>query len=120
MNDKHDLRAVLEHYGTRCPEVRRWSSIRCVLHDDRQASASVSPDREMFFCHACNFEGDVYAVIMRREGVNFKDAVERAERITNGNRRKVSSEFKRRDNLLPQVKRTDKRSGRFIPTRYSD
>lgn len=118
MNDKHDLIAVLTHYGTRIPEVRRWSSIKCVLHDDKQASAAVSPDREMFFCHACDFNGDVYAVIMRKEGVTFKDAVSRAETITNGSRRKLSQQFKHTNNLLPKIKGNKPRSGRFIPTRH--
>jgi DNA primase len=119
MNDKHDLVAVLRHYGTRVPEVRRWSSIKCVIHNDKQASATISPDREMFFCHACDFGGDVYELIMKMEGVGFKDAVNRAETLTNGSRRELSHKFKQGDNLLPRIKGDNKRSGRFIPSRHS-
>lgn len=119
MTSKHDLAAVLKHYGTNCPEKRQWSAIKCVIHDDTHASAAVSPDREMFFCHACDFAGDVYELIMRKEGVGFKDAVSRAETITNGSRRELSHQYKRTDSLLPEVKRHNKKSGRFIPTRNS-
>ena len=120
MDDKHDLVTVLNYYGSNVRDNRSWASIKCVLHDDRHASASVSPDKEMFFCFVCDFEGDVYKVIMSKEGIpRRQDAIKRAETITNGFRRKVSSEFKPRDSLLPSVKRTVKRGGRFIPTRDS-
>jgi DNA primase len=120
MNDKHDLVAVLRHYGTRVPEVRRWSSIKCVIHNDKQASATISPDREMFFCHACDFGGDVYELIMKMEGVGFKDAVNRAEIITHGSRKAVSSNFKSRGSLLPQIKGYRPKGRRYIPARYGD
>jgi DNA primase len=120
MMDKHDLVSVLNYYGCNARDNRSWSSVKCVLHNDKHASASVSPDKEMFFCFVCDFEGDVYKVIMAKEGITRRqDAISRAEIITNGNRRKVSQEFKRRDSLLPQIKRDKQRNRRYIPTRYS-
>jgi DNA primase len=120
MTGNHDLVMVLNHYGTKCSDGRSWQSIRCVLHKDSHASASISPDREMYFCFVCDFEGNVYQLIMEKEGLDYQDAINRAEIITHGSRKAVSSNFKQRGSLLPQIKGYRPKGRRYIPTRYSD
>lgn len=119
MKGKHDLVTVLQHYGSNARDGRSWMSVKCILHKDSHASASVSPDREMYFCFVCDFEGDVYKLIMQKEGTDKEDAISRAETITNGYRRAVSSQYRSRGSLLPPVKGHNRKRGRFVPTRDS-
>jgi DNA primase len=120
MNDnKHDLSAALSYYGARVPDRTGWVSIKCPFHNDAQASAAVNLRDQVFDCFVCDIYGDVYTIIMHQEGIKFKDAIARAETITNGNRSKVSQPYRRKDSLLPPVKGNNKRGGRFIPSRYS-
>ncbi len=64
-------------------------------------------------------------VIIEREKIAAQAELERfkaqlrAETITNGSRRELSHQYQRTNNLLPQVKGNNKRSGRFVPTRDS-
>lgn len=119
MRGKHDLVTVLQYYGSTARDGSSWMSVKCILHNDTHASASISPDREMYFCFVCDFEGDVYKVIMNKEGTTKENAINRAETITNGYRREVSSQYKSRDSLLPPIKGDRKKRGRYVPTRNS-
>ena len=119
MNDPHDLVEVLRHYGTKCRDGYNWASVRCVLHDDKMASAEVSPDRQVYICFVCDFKGNVYNLISEKEGITYKDAINRAEIITNGRRREVLRKYNSSNSLLPKVKGNNKRGGRYIPSRYS-
>lgn len=47
----------------------------CPFHPDRRPSLSVSPDRQMFYCFACGAGGDVFAFLMKREGISFGEAL---------------------------------------------
>jgi DNA primase len=50
---------------------------RCPLHDDREPSLVVSPDKNLWHClGACNSGGDVIAWVMKTHGVSFRHAVE--------------------------------------------
>lgn len=48
---------------------------RCPFHDDRTPSFSVSPDRQVFYCFGCHAAGDVFAFVMKKEGLDFPEAV---------------------------------------------
>ena len=119
MTDKPDLALVLEHYGAQVKDRHGYVSMRCVLHDDTQASATVNLDKQRYHCFVCQFDGDVYAVVQFKEEIGFRDAVARAEAITNGNRTQVSQSTGRSNGLLPAKQGNNKRSRRYIPPRYS-
>ena len=119
MTDKHDLENVVIYYGGKIRNGSSWVPLKCVVHDDATASATINLREQIYSCFVCDIYGDVYELIMKKEGVNFKDAISRAETITNGNRSKISRNHRRRDSLLPQVKGNKQRSGRYIPVRYS-
>ena len=118
MTDKPDLALVLENYGARVPDRHGYVPIRCVLHDDMLASATVNIDKQRYHCFVCQFDGDVYDVVAHKEGIGFKDAVARAEAITNGNRTQVSRSTGSSDGLLPARARNNKGSRRYVPPRY--
>lgn len=80
---KHDIVKVLEHYGFTVATNRGgWVSVRCVFHNDHVKSARLNIDLGGFRCFACDMAGDVYSIIMKREGVNYGEALKIAERIT--------------------------------------
>ena len=82
-NSKHDIVKVLEHYGFDVPLNRHgWFTLRCAFHGDRVKSARLNIDNGGFRCFGCDMAGDVYSLIMKREGVGFNEAKQIAERIT--------------------------------------
>jgi DNA primase len=118
--DKPDLASVLEHYGAQVPVKYGYASMRCILHEDSHASATVNLDMQRYHCFVCQFDGDVYDVVANKEQIGeFKDVIARAETIANGNRTKVSRVFKRTDGLLPAKQGNNKGSRRYVPPRHS-
>ncbi len=82
-NSKHDIGKVLEHYGFEIPHGRRgWVTVRCAFHGDRVKSARLNLDNGGFRCFGCDMAGDVYSLIMKKEGVGYGEAKQIAERIT--------------------------------------
>lgn len=82
-NSKHDIGKVLEHYGFEIPNGRRgWITVRCAFHGDRVKSARLNLDNGGFRCFGCDMAGDVYSIIMKKEGVGYGEAKQIAERIT--------------------------------------
>ncbi len=47
----------------------------CPWHDDSRPSFQVNPNRQSWVCYPCNFRGDVFDYVMRREGVDFREAL---------------------------------------------
>lgn len=81
--DKHDVAAYLEYIGATVPNRGHgWRKIKCPFHDDGHASAGVNFDENKFKCHGCGVGGDVYDLIMHREGGNYIEAVKFAETIS--------------------------------------
>ena len=80
---KHSIQPVLEHYGaTNLRETLGWQKMKCVVHEDSTASASVNVTENAFACHACGVKGDTYKIIMEKEGVGYREAIAIAEGIT--------------------------------------
>jgi len=53
----------------------------CPFHEEKTPSFSVTPERNMFYCFGCHAGGDVFSFVMKREGLSFKEALEKlAER----------------------------------------
>ncbi|MGB6043650.1 MAG: DNA primase [Pirellulales bacterium] len=47
----------------------------CPWHEDTKPSLQVNPERQTFKCWVCQFGGDVFSFLMRREGVEFVEAL---------------------------------------------
>lgn len=59
-------------------QIRRQGSnfvAHCPWHDDRRPSLQINPARQSWVCWVCNFRGDIFDFVMRREGVEFYDAL---------------------------------------------
>lgn len=49
----------------------------CPFHDEKTPSFSVSPGKNMFYCFGCNCGGNLFTYIMKRDGLNFPEAVQK-------------------------------------------
>jgi len=47
----------------------------CPWHDDTRPSLQVNPDRQSWKCWVCDIGGDVFDFVMRREGLDFPQAL---------------------------------------------
>ena len=89
-DEKHDIVTVLEHYGFQIPQRRAgWITVRCAFHGDRVKSARLNMDNGGFRCFGCEMAGDVYSIIMKKEGVGYREAIKIAERITGQSEQEV-------------------------------
>ena len=80
--EKHSIRAYLEYVGGTVPTGTGWRKMRCPFHQDKHASAGVDEDKCRFKCFGCEAGGDVYDLIMYKEGVSYSEAIQFAETIS--------------------------------------
>ena len=81
--DKSELiQKVLTRYGAKYnPTRNRWQPVKCIdthahSHGDSNPSASVNIQLGEYVCHACGLRGDGYGLLMKLEGVTFKEALD--------------------------------------------
>ena len=51
----------------------------CPFHDEKTPSFTVYPKKGFFICYGCQAAGDTIAFVMRRQGLDFKAAIELLE-----------------------------------------
>ena len=65
-------------------ELKRAGSVSkglCPFHGEKTPSFIVTPERETWHCFGCGEHGDIFTFVMRRDGLDFREALERlAER----------------------------------------
>jgi len=69
---------VVDLIGTEL-NLRRRGTIyygHCPWHDDNSPSFQVNPNKQTWVCYPCDLRGDVFDFVMKREGVDFREALE--------------------------------------------
>ena len=116
---KHSIQPVLEHYGaTNLRETWGWQKMKCVVHEDSTASASVNVTENAFACHACGVKGDTYKIIMEKEGVGYREAIAIAEGITGESRGNIQGKHSSSRRVPSQEGIISRRRG-YSPPRSS-
>lgn len=49
----------------------------CPFHTEKTPSFSVSPGKNMFYCFGCHSGGNLFTYIMKRDGLDFSEAVQK-------------------------------------------
>lgn len=78
-----DIEEVLKSWGL---EFRRRGSTmfaHCPFHSENTPSFSITPGRNLWFCHSCHRGGDGIKFYMEREGMDFLQAVEAIAKANN-------------------------------------
>lgn len=48
----------------------------CPFHQEKTPSFSASREKQMFYCFGCHAGGNIFSYIMKRDGLDFKEALE--------------------------------------------
>lgn len=78
-----DIEDVLKSWGL---EFRRRGSTMfasCPFHSEKTPSFSITPGRNLWYCHSCHRGGDGIRFYMEREGLDFLQAVEAIAKANN-------------------------------------
>ena len=73
MKDKPDILPVAQDIVPLRRHGHEWVGL-CPLHKEKTPSFSVNVAKQCFYCQGCGQGGDVYDLVMRRFGVDFKEA----------------------------------------------
>jgi DNA primase len=80
--DKPNIEEYLNYIGADTPaKGGGWRKMKCPFHIDSHASAAVNYDKGAFICHGCGVKGDVYSLIMYKEGGDFSEALKFATSV---------------------------------------
>jgi DNA primase len=85
--EKPSIEEYLNYIGAAVPSIGSgWRKMKCPFHSDSHASAAVNYDKNAFICHGCGVKGDVYSLIMYKEGGDYREALKFAASVlTTGN-----------------------------------
>lgn len=76
------LQAVFDHYDLRWPNGSTGQrTVKCPVHDDAHASATVNMEKGLFHCFACGAGGSAADLVMAREGLEYVGAVRYIEEV---------------------------------------
>ena len=78
--DSIPIEAIITFYGGEVREGRNVS-VRCCIHEDTRRSAVIDTLNNLYFCHTCGKGGTGVQVVMEKENLGFKDALQRANEI---------------------------------------
>ena len=117
--EKHSIGDYLNYLGATVPAMGHgWRKVKCPFHEDSHASAGVNFEKGRFKCHGCGVSGDVYDLIMEREGGTYLEAIKFAENISLTGSRSIQSGYKP-SNTIPSDQGTLGRRSSTIPSRSS-
>jgi len=76
LRERADIVEVISDY-VQLKKAGRYLKGLCPFHDEKTPSFHVDPARQLFHCFGCGEGGNVYGFLMKKEGLDFREAVER-------------------------------------------
>lgn len=99
-----DLGPILDRLGVEYdPDKTTNQKVKCPVHDDEVASASVNLDEGLINCFGCDLRGDAITLIMETEGLEFVEAKRLVESLAG--------------ETSPSVQRGSDTGGSYLPKR---
>lgn len=80
---------------------------RCPFHDEKTASFSLEPTKNLFHCFGCQEGGDVFTLVQKLEGLDFAEAAERLASRFGVTLRYEELSPKRREEIAKRRKMTE-------------
>ncbi len=74
IKDRLPITDVLSSYITVITAGRQYKA-KCPFHNERTASFSISPERNLYYCFGCGAKGDIFTFVQQFEGVDFNGAL---------------------------------------------
>ena len=74
IKEKLPVAQVLKDYLTLSPAGRNFKA-NCPFHNEKTPSFIISPDRGTWHCFGCSAHGDIFTFLMRRENIEFSEAL---------------------------------------------
>jgi DNA primase len=75
LRERADIVEVVSEY-VQLKKAGRYLKGLCPFHDEKTPSFHVDPARQLFHCFGCGEGGNVYGFLMKKEGLDFREAVE--------------------------------------------
>ncbi|MGX7347664.1 DNA primase [Aerococcus vaginalis] len=77
-----DIVDIISHYVDLTKRGKNYVGL-CPFHDERTPSFTIEPEKQFFKCFSCGRGGNVFSFLMEKEGVGFKDAVQKVADMGN-------------------------------------
>jgi hypothetical protein len=98
--EKPSIEEYLSYLGADIPaRGSGWRKMKCCFHLDSHASAAVNYDKNAFVCHGCGVKGDTYSLIMEKEGMNFSEAKQFAEKFSTASNSEIRGGNRQRERI---------------------
>lgn len=89
------IAVIVAHYGGQVREGRSCS-VKCVMHNDSRASASMNTYDNLYHCFTCGKGGNAANIVCILENLEFNDGLKRAIEIAAGSGATIRSANKSR------------------------
>lgn len=74
---EYNLREIIESYGVKLKKKGANYVGLCPFHEEKTPSFTVNPRTNLYHCFGCDAGGDVIGFISKKEGIGFREAVEK-------------------------------------------
>ena len=77
LNSRVDIVELVSAYGVRLRRSGSEYKGLCPFHDEKTASFMVDPIKGVFHCFGCQKSGNAITFVMEKDGLTFKEAVQK-------------------------------------------
>lgn len=74
IKDKLSILDVVKLYRSNIVRNGRKYLTNCLWHNDRHPSMEIDPEKGLCHCFSCHKGGDIFSIVQRQEGLDFKEA----------------------------------------------